>query len=102
MCADELPYWSPVDDGSDDDDGATGPVARDVADDRAIASDVRALLDGYAGKPDRWAVKVDHGRVEVTGRFADPRERRVALALTRTVAGVRAVDLVDQVPPVPR
>ncbi|OLR94442.1 CBS domain-containing protein [Actinokineospora bangkokensis] len=64
-----------------------------VRPDDVIAAKVRALLDDYAGSRRAWSLVVDHGQVGVTGDFADDAERRLVVALCRTVAGVGAVHL---------
>jgi Mg/Co/Ni transporter MgtE len=58
--------------------------------DDALAADAQKLLDQYTGAR-RWQVTVEDGDATVSGRFADESERRIALALTRTVPGIRAV-----------
>ncbi|WP_063050870.1 CBS domain-containing protein [Nocardia arthritidis] len=58
--------------------------------DDALAADAQKLLDQYTGAQ-RWQVTVEDGDATVSGRFADESERRIALALTRTVPGIRAV-----------
>ncbi|WP_040867017.1 CBS domain-containing protein [Nocardia exalbida] len=58
--------------------------------DDALAADAQTLLDQYTGAR-RWQVTVEEGDATVSGRFADESERRIALALTRTVPGIRAV-----------
>jgi CBS-domain-containing membrane protein len=57
--------------------------------DEAIAAGAQRLLDEYTGTR-RWHVVV-RGRVAtISGRFADESEHRIAIALTRTVPGIRA------------
>ena len=64
-----------------------------VRSDDVIAVQVRALLADYSGNRPRWTTAVAEGRVTITGRFDDEAERRVVEALTRTVPGVRGVEL---------
>ncbi|WP_454198637.1 CBS domain-containing protein [Nocardia sp. Marseille-Q1738] len=56
--------------------------------DDALAADAQNLLDEYAGAR-RWHVTVEEGDATISGRFADESERRIAIALTRTVPGIR-------------
>jgi CBS domain-containing protein len=56
--------------------------------DDALAADAQNLLDEYAGAR-RWEVAVEEGDATISGRFADESERRIAIALTRTVPGIR-------------
>ncbi|MGV9544254.1 CBS domain-containing protein [Nocardia beijingensis] len=60
--------------------------------DDALAADAQRLLDQYRGAR-RWQVTVDDGDATVSGRFADESERRIALALTRTVPGIRTASI---------
>ncbi|WP_063052541.1 CBS domain-containing protein [Nocardia arthritidis] len=67
--------------------------------DETIAADAQSLLDDYTGRR-RWRATAAEGTVTVTGDFADASERRIAIALARTVAGVREVTL-NTVSPAP-
>lgn len=60
--------------------------------DEAIASGAQNLLDEYTGKR-RWRVTVREGAATIFGRFLDESERRIALALVRTVPGVRTATI---------
>jgi CBS domain-containing protein len=64
-----------------------------VQDDDMIANRVRRVLRSYAGLRSRWDVDVVGGVVSVSGMFADEAERRLVMALARTVSGVRSVEL---------
>lgn len=83
----------------DDDAELVGIVARIdllrmlVHDDDVVADRVRRVLHDYAGLRQRWDVEMVDGVVWVTGVFADQAERRLVVALARTVAGVDRVDL---------
>ncbi|MFE7799568.1 CBS domain-containing protein [Nocardia sp. NPDC057440] len=56
--------------------------------DDALAADAQNLLDQYTGGR-RWHVTVHEGEATISGRFADESERRITIALTRTVPGIR-------------
>ena len=58
-----------------------------------IADRVRRVLRSYAGMRLRWDVEVVDGVLWVSGVFADEAERRLVIALARTVPGVRGVEL---------
>ncbi|WP_373862793.1 CBS domain-containing protein [Nocardia amamiensis] len=60
--------------------------------DDTLAADAQILLDEYTGAR-RWHVTVDDGDASVSGRFADESERRIAIALTRTVPGIRTATI---------
>ncbi|WP_327116108.1 CBS domain-containing protein [Nocardia sp. NBC_01730] len=60
--------------------------------DDALAADVQNLLDQYTGAR-RWHVTVHEGDATLSGRFADESERRIAIALTRTVPGIRTASI---------
>ncbi|MFR9771274.1 CBS domain-containing protein [Nocardia sp. SC052] len=60
--------------------------------DDALSADAQRLLDQYRGAR-RWQVTVDDGDATVYGRFADESERRIAVALTRTVPGIRTASI---------
>ncbi|WP_280315392.1 CBS domain-containing protein [Nocardia abscessus] len=60
--------------------------------DDALAAGAQNLLDQYTGTR-RWHVTVDDGDVTISGRFADESERRIAIALTRTVPGIRTATI---------
>lgn len=60
--------------------------------DDALAADAQSLLDQYRGAR-RWQVTVDDGEATISGRFADESERRIAIALTRTVPGIRTASI---------
>ena len=64
-----------------------------IDDDATIASNIRALLDDFAGSRRAWEIDVAEGRVVVSGEFADGAEQRVVETLARSVSGVRHVDL---------
>ncbi|NMN93961.1 CBS domain-containing protein [Antrihabitans stalactiti] len=64
-----------------------------IDDDATIASNIRALLDDFAGSRRAWAIDVAEGRVTIRGGFADDAEQRVVATLARSVNGVRHVDL---------
>ena len=59
-----------------------------VRSDRAVAADVTALLDGYAGAAGQWQVEVERGAVTVRGPFEDDSHRKMVTVLARTVPGV--------------
>lgn len=65
---------------------------------QALASQIRALLDEYAGSRRQWSIRVENGIVEISGAFADDAERRLVVALARTVEGVRKVHIVPTAP----
>ncbi len=65
---------------------------------QALASQIRALLDEYAGSRRQWSIRVENGIVEISGAFADDAERRLVDALARTVEGVRNVHIVPTAP----
>lgn len=69
-----------------------------VCDDDVIKSNVRRLLDDYAGSRRRWTVEVTGGGVIVSGDFADEAEQAVVSALARTVPGVTGVALASTDP----
>lgn len=83
----------------DDDGHLVGVVARIdllrelVQDDDVIANRVRRELRSYAGLRSRWDVEVMDGVVWVSGVFTDEAERRLVVALARTVPGVGGVEL---------
>ncbi|MFI6774788.1 HPP family protein [Nocardia sp. NPDC050412] len=56
--------------------------------DDALTAGAQNLLDQYTGAR-RWHVTVDEGDATISGRFADESERRITVALTRTVPGIR-------------
>ncbi|MGY1947691.1 CBS domain-containing protein [Nocardia asiatica] len=60
--------------------------------DETIAAGAQACLDDYTGAR-RWRATARDGTVTITGVFADASERRIAIALARTVPGVREVTL---------
>lgn len=64
-----------------------------VHDDDVLADQVRQLVHAYAGARPIWLVDVVDGIVWITGPFADEAERRIVLALARTVPGVDRVEL---------
>ena len=64
-----------------------------VHDDDLVADRVRRVLHSYAGQRSRWDVEMVDGVIWVTGVFADEAERRLVIALVRTVPGVRGVEL---------
>ncbi|HEU4349926.1 MAG TPA: CBS domain-containing protein [Actinoplanes sp.] len=64
-----------------------------VHDDDLVADRVRRVLHSYAGVHARWDVEMVDGVVWVTGPFADQAERRLVVALARTVPGVTQVEL---------
>lgn len=57
--------------------------------DEAIGVSVQRRLDDYTGAR-RWRAEVSGGRVTIRGLFADESERRIAIALARTVPGTRS------------
>ncbi|WP_308209577.1 CBS domain-containing protein [Nocardia amikacinitolerans] len=57
--------------------------------DDALAADAQNILDQYTGVR-RWHVTVEEGDASISGRFTDESERRIAIALIRTVPGIRA------------
>jgi len=61
--------------------------------DDVLADRVRRLMNAYAGPRSKWLVDVADGVVWITGPFADQAERRVILALARTVPGAERVEL---------
>ncbi|MCX2756722.1 MULTISPECIES: HPP family protein [unclassified Gordonia (in: high G+C Gram-positive bacteria)] len=58
--------------------------------DDALQVSVQRRLDEYTGNR-RWVAAVRHGEVSVYGVFADDSERRIAVALARTVPGARCI-----------
>ena len=60
--------------------------------DDALAADTQNILDQYTGVR-RWHVTVEEGAASVSGRFADESERRIAIALTRTVPGIHTATI---------
>lgn len=60
--------------------------------DDTLAAEAQNRLDQYAGAG-RWHVAVANGHLGVSGRFADESERRIAIALARTVPGVRTATI---------
>lgn len=64
-----------------------------VHDDDVLADHVRRLVHAYAGTGPKWLVEVVDGVVWITGPFTDEAERRIVLALARTVPGVGRVEL---------
>jgi CBS domain-containing protein len=64
-----------------------------VHDDDVVADRVRRVLTSYAGLRSRWDVEMVDGVVWVTGVFADEAQRRLVIALARTVPGVHRVEL---------
>ncbi|MEU2041023.1 CBS domain-containing protein [Nocardia niwae] len=60
--------------------------------DDALAADAQSLLDQYRGAR-RWQVSVEDGDATISGRFADESERRIAIALARTVPGIRTASI---------
>lgn len=85
----------------DEDETLLGIVARRdllrtlIRDDDVIASEVQRLLDDYTGEAKRWTALSQDGRVTLTGRVGDEAERRIAVALARTINGVHAVSLTE-------
>ena len=83
----------------DDDAHLVGMVARSdllrtlMHDDDVLADRVRRLLHDYAGLRTRWDAEMVSGVMWVTGVFADEAERRLVVALARTVPGVDRVEL---------
>lgn len=69
-----------------------------VRDDDVIESNLRHLLDDYAGSRRNWTVEVQHGDVVISGDFADDAERAVVAALGRTIPGVSSVELMSTTP----
>lgn len=57
--------------------------------DEAIAVSVQRRLDDYTGTR-RWCAEVSGGQVTIRGAFVDESERRIAIALARTVPGTRS------------
>ena len=80
----------------DDEGRVIGIISRgdllrlDLTSDDAIAVGVQKLLDDYTGKR-RWVAQVRGGDVTLAGRFDDDPERRIAIALARTVPGAKTV-----------
>ena len=80
----------------DDEGRVIGIISRgdllrlDLTSDDAVAVGIQKLLDDYTGKR-RWIAQVREGEVTLAGRFDDEPERRIAVALARTVPGVRDV-----------
>ncbi len=60
--------------------------------DESILAGAQNRLDEYAGKR-RWHVGVRDGAVTIHGSFADESEQRIAIALARTVPGVRTATI---------
>nr|EJI98321.1 CBS domain pair family protein [Rhodococcus sp. JVH1] len=57
-----------------------------------IAVGAQRRLDDYTGDG-RWRVTVEEGCVTIAGQFADESERRIAIALSKTVPGTRIVSV---------
>ena len=66
--------------------------------DTAVAADVTAILNGYAGSAGKWIVDVDGGVVTVQGPFEDDSHRKMVTVLARTVPGVIRVQTGEQPP----
>jgi CBS domain-containing protein len=66
--------------------------------DTAVAADVTAILNGYAGDAGQWIVDVDGGVVTVQGPFEDDSHRKMVTVLARTVPGVIRVQTGEQPP----
>lgn len=87
----------------DDEGRVVGIVSRgdllrlDMTSDDVIAVGAQKLLDDYTGKR-RWIAQVRQGEVLVAGYFDGDAERRIAMALTRMVPGVREVRVGVTVP----
>ncbi|WP_063131318.1 CBS domain-containing protein [Nocardia fusca] len=64
-------------------------------DEQAIESRVCSLLDDYSGSHRQWDVEVAGNTVTIRGICADETEQRVLAAMTRTIAGVEDVQIVD-------
>jgi Mg/Co/Ni transporter MgtE len=60
--------------------------------DESILAGAQQCLDEYTGKR-RWHVGVRDGAVIIDGSFADESEQRIAMALARTVPGVRTATI---------
>ncbi|MET8778019.1 CBS domain-containing protein [Nocardia sp. NPDC004654] len=60
--------------------------------DDTLAAEAQNRLDQYTGAR-RWRVTVDEADATICGRFADESERRIAIALTRTVPGIRTATI---------
>ncbi|MEU2039015.1 CBS domain-containing protein [Nocardia niwae] len=60
--------------------------------DDALAADAQNVVDQYTGLR-RWHVTVEEGDASISGRFTDESERRIAIALIRTVPGIRTVTI---------
>ncbi|MEU1546180.1 CBS domain-containing protein [Nocardia sp. NPDC005745] len=60
--------------------------------DDALAADAQNVVDQHTGVR-RWHVTVEEGNAGISGRFTDESERRIAIALIRTVPGIRAVTI---------
>ncbi|MGH3677771.1 MAG: CBS domain-containing protein [Mycobacterium sp.] len=60
--------------------------------DESILAGAQNRLDEYTGKR-RWHVGVRDGAVTIHGSFADESEQRIAMALARTVPGVRTATI---------
>jgi CBS domain-containing protein len=67
-----------------------------VRQDDSIASHLNALLTDYSGHRDRWTISVTGGMVTIRGVFTDEAERRVVVALAKTVYGVVGVELWEE------
>lgn len=65
--------------------------------DEATVAAVLAVLTDYTGHRNRWQVHSLGGTVTLAGPFADEAERRVLVALVKTVPGVARVELADHV-----
>ena len=66
--------------------------------DTAVAADVTAILNGYAGNAGQWVIDVDGGVVTVHGPFEDDSHRKMVTVLARTVPGVIRVETGEQPP----
>lgn len=82
----------------DDDAGLLGILSRGdllriaLTPDAILQARAQAILDGYTGTP-RWHATVTDAAITVHGHFTDEAERRLALALARTVPGTRTATL---------
>ncbi|SDJ98978.1 CBS domain-containing protein [Actinopolyspora mzabensis] len=82
----------------DDEAGLLGILSRGdllrivLTPDGILQARAQAILDGYTGTP-RWHATVTDAAVIVHGPFTDEAERRLALALARTVPGIRTASL---------
>ena len=58
-----------------------------------ITEDQTAIVEFLASPSTHGGVTVEEGCVTIAGQFADESERRIAIALSKTVPGTRMVSI---------